>query len=237
MPTLKSTQTSILLGLLLIAILGSCTITKRHFGSGYHIEWKQHFSEKKESDDQRELTSQIEPNNSVNFLLIEHQIEPFIPKSDSIGDRTLKPSPKEETSTKNLTLRKSSSLSFKPIQILKKEITAKKQLVNEPKKQQKPPVDTLTWVALGFFITLIVAGFILLFSNLLFDFLYIAILAMFAIAGLIISGISLKNVTSYPDDYSGKGLTIAIFVLNAIICFGLIIWAFYLLIQALLNLW
>lgn len=204
----------------LLLICGACTITKRHFGPGYHVEWKHRFSEKTPDE-----SGSIEKTVNVYEIPVETE---FPEKALDSSQFNLPASNDEVKSdsespvTNDLTHKKSFVKSIEPLKIVR-QVTHSKQAEKDhpkPKKSDSKRVDVLTWIALGLLSLLLITALIVALLKVLINPVF-TIFLILAVGSLVLSSISLKRVLNSPEDYSGKALTIIVFALSVLICLGL----------------
>ena len=203
-------------------ILDSCTITKRHFGGGYHVEWKKKWNEE---------DGAVAKKNNLESDTLYAQTTP-VSKSDSE-----KPSSKEKVgqaaSEVSVTPEKNEPLSQTSTEISAQDapISSDQPAVNETTDQtrvetgapsegqstymkKKPRVEPLTWVAMGFLTAAIALALMpaTLISVSLFSILF-ALLLLIAFINAVSSAIRVKR---FPENYKAKGLTWLVLVLCSI---------------------
>lgn len=203
-----------------ILLLMGCTITKRHFGPGYHVEWKKSVSKTENEVNRLNITeSEREPlmiPDEKEVILKEmistdtmHRAEVISP--DQLEISIEEPTDFSETPTQS---------EIKPL-IESNQISDEEVPVDEPKRRVEP----FTWAALG----CILLGLLLLLT-IEFD-LALGVLIGLGILMIIFSIISLIRIRRHPELYKAKGLTWTFFWLSmAGISGGLVILIFYLLV-------
>lgn len=205
----------LLFTLLSFCMLFACTITKRHFGAGYHIEWKRNLHEKHETKENESSREKVSLETSELRDLAE---EIKIPESDTIIP---------EIPLKEI---KGNTLSSTEEEELKTPVgtrcIASQQDLDQPIPEVKKKAEPLTWVSIILFLGIgISVGLITIFSS----FLYLG--TGIFITGLVLvlficSLISFIRVSRHPDRYKNKGLTNFMFAFS-VTC--LIVAALYLL--------
>jgi len=195
-----------------ILVLVGCTITKRQFNSGYHIEWKKFHSKEKTESEKLNLTelkddSSNEPEIELNSILSS---------MDSIG---LIPPENEELALDELALNETPSAEIEesePIEVQNPQIQEKRveqgqdEVVDEVERKTEP----LTWVSLILFFGIgIAAGLIAMYSS----FFYLGagiFLAGLAIILFICAFISFIRIHRHPERYKNKWFTKLMFFIT-----------------------
>lgn len=235
------TISNLLLLFALLSIFSACTVTKRHFGSGYHVEWKHRFSDKEREESGSAKTPVDASEKLMDTPIIDLEKEH---DSTSLASSVIDSEVKSDVPiATDFPIKKSHKQPFlksvKPLKMIK-QLASSKRAAKDPSKSPKSDsrqVDIFTWIALGILGLLLIAVLVLHFMKLLAEAPAIIVLALTAIASLVFSTISIKRVFNSPDDYSGKGITIAVFAVSVLLSLGLIFYAFYLFIQAIMNIW
>lgn len=198
----------LLFTLLPFCLLFSCTITKRHFGAGYHIEWKRdHPSEKKSSPNDRVLLQD-------DFLSDAEILEPgtFV-SDDNITMDSIVPDSSKPFSPKLILREEQEDIEIgfvyqgkgKQQQLRKysdneKVIEDQRAIEEEPKK-----VEKFTWFALGYLglisLLLMIFSLIGIFSN--FSGIVLIVLGLLL---MIFSIVSVVRIRKNPDKYKAKWL-------------------------------
>ena len=187
-----------------ILVLVGCTITKRHFGPGYHVEWKNSYSKTKNEVDQWNITDSVRESSMMpdeNEVIIEevistdtmHRVELISP--DQLEISIEEPADFSEAPVQS---------GIKPL-IESDQISDEEVPVDEPKRRVEP----FTWAAL----TGIIVGFLLvLVSFLASSPEMILSIALFIGIGVIVSSIiSVVHIHRNPESYKGKGLSWTLF--------------------------
>lgn len=195
---------ALLTGIILLS-LSSCTITKRHFNSGYHIEWNKKlksnsthdFDEKLELIANKDSISQeLSSPTTFNVPMEEtEQISPDIElgsdqkeqiSSDEIIARV--PQVKKETKEKTFPI-------FKEI---------KKPMSTKSDQTQVDEFSPWTFALLGIIMIGIASYFLLLSAELLVS---IWVIAGIALIGMILGIITMVSLATDGKKYRGEGFT------------------------------
>jgi hypothetical protein len=195
----------LLFTLLSILLLVGCTITKRHFGPGYHVEWKKSYS-KTENEEEKEKVMAFREDNPIETK------SSIAPQSDSISSNTAK----EEIIAGEpvCDVISMETIETAAQQIEKKSFPEKDEPVDDEVKQKTEP---LTWVSL---ILLFVAGSALGIIGWYGSILFVGtgiLITCLMIAMFICSLVSLIRIHRDPNRYKNKGLTHFLFSVS-IIC-------------------
>lgn len=202
-----------------ILLLVGCTITKRHFGPGYHVEWKKSVSQTKNEVDRLNIT---DSERRFSMMPDEKEEIPEMISTDTIHRVELVSPDQLEISIEEPT-----DFSKTPAQSEIKPLIESDQISNDevPVDEPKRRVEPFTWAALG----CILLGLLLLLT-IEFD-LALGVLTGLGILMIIFSIISLIRIRRHPELYKAKGLTWTFFWLSmAGISGGLVILIFYLLV-------
>lgn len=203
-----------------ILLLVGCTITKRHFGSGYHVEWKKSVSKTKNEVDRLNIADSERGSSMMpdeNEVILEEMISTdTMHRAEVISPDQLE-----------ILIEEPTGFSETPVQSEIKPLIASDQISDEevPVDEPKRRVEPFTWAALG----CILLGLLLLLT-IEFD-LALGVLTGLGILLIIFSIISLIRIVRHPELYKAKGLTWTLFWLSmAGISGGLVILIFYLLV-------
>lgn len=202
-----------LLFTLSILLLVGCTITKRHFGPGYHIEWKKAYSQAEKEDEKEKPVNLREDRPAVAENSIFQQIDSVnsnTKQDEMLSEETVLdevPSHESvETETIKTTLER----------IEKKTFFERDEAVNEIQQKTEP----LTWVSLVLlFVAGIALGMIAWYGSILFVGTGV-VLTCLMIAMFVCSLISLIRIYRHPDRYKNKGLTHFLFSLSIVCLVG-----------------
>ncbi len=200
----------LLFTLLSLLLLVSCTVTKRHSGPGYHVEWKK-FYYKTESDVEKEkvvnakddcpLESENSTTHQTDSLSYSNSQEEKIALEEGVLDEILISGTIENAETEN------------PSQQIEKTSLPEKE---EPEFQIKQRTEPLTWVSLILlFVAGIALGIIAAYGSILFVGAGILITCLM-IAMFVCSLISVIRIHRDPIRYKNKGLTYFLFSLSFI---------------------
>ncbi len=195
--------------LLSCCLLFACTITKRHFGAGYHVEWKRnHLIEKKSDSDNTILLendfSSDEESVVSNTWIIENRTTKDTIVSDlpkPIDDKLIAPQGKEHKEI-NFTPQ-----SRREQNQLMKSATEEKIIENQDVVQEEPKkVEKFTWFALG---SLGLISLLLMIFSLIGVFSSFSgiVLVIFGLLLMIFSIVSVIRIRKNPDRYKAKWLT------------------------------
>jgi hypothetical protein len=208
----------LLFTLLSLLLLVSCTITKRHSGPGYHVEWKKSYS-KTESDAEKTVLS--DPKTDVPKES-ESTLQASISSSDSTDLKIQKGEVVMEESETSIKDSEPENDEVIPSLAERKIMTQEPDVVDQPKRKVEP----FTWAALGS----LFLGLLLLVTIGFAEITFI-LLIIFASLMVIFSIVSLIRVVRHPELYKGKGLTWTLFMLGmAGTGIALFILIFYLLV-------
>ncbi len=199
----------LLFTLLSFCMLFACTITKRHFGSGYHIEWKRNLDEKKNDENPQEKL----PLEVSELRESSEEIEAT--ESDVVTPEVSLKEIKEDTASLTDGRKVNKTVGMQCVAPQQQVDNLSLQDQGEPAPEVKKKTEPLTWVSLallfGIGISIILIS---IFSSFLYlgtgAFIFGLVLVMF-----ICSLISLIRVIRHPDRYKNKGLTNFIFALSA----------------------
>lgn len=200
----------LLFSLLFLLFLIGCTITKRHFGPGYHVEWKKSFfKEEKETDMLNVIGTKSElsaaPNN---YEAIPENILVDSIRSSEIPVDTIE----KETSVPETQTNLKSHIDRYKDDILDDEI---------PIEPEERKVEPFTWAALG---CLILGGIMALLS-LVVSIPEITMVFTLAcvVTFIIFSMVSVVHIHRNPGAYKAKGLSWALFGLSTAVI-GLVLY-------------
>ncbi len=205
--------------LLPLLFLVGCTVTKRHFGPGYHVEWKKSYSKTEHEAYQLNVT---DLGRESSVMTDENKEIPEVIATDTMHRAELISPDRLEISIEEPT-----GFSETPVQSELKPVIESDQILDEevPVDESKRRVEPFTWAAFG----CILLGLLLLLT-ISFD-LALGVLTGLGILLIIFSIISLIRIVRHPELYKAKGLTWTLFWLSmAGISGGLVILIFYLLI-------
>ncbi|WP_300664681.1 hypothetical protein [Fluviicola sp.] len=206
----------LLFTLLSFCVLFACTITKRHFGAGYHVEWKRnHQTEEKKSN----LNNKILLEN--NFLPDEELRTSKVcaaeneEKQDSVIVKASKPFEGRVITQKEKVFGPNIIQSDKR-KALKESADNEKITEDQLAIEEKPrKVEKFTWVALSF----LALGVSLLMVLSLIGFFSGPLVIAIMVLGLfvtIFSIVSVVRIRKNPDRYKAKWLTWILFGLSTV---------------------
>ncbi len=189
-----------------ILLLVGCTITKRHFGPGYHVEWKKSFSKTGNEADQSDV---IDLRKESSMMQDESAVIPKEMISTDTMHRVELISPDQLESS----IEKPTNLSQTPVQPEIKPVIESDQISDDevPVDEPKRRVELFTWISLGGLALAII--FIIMIFTISMEFLFFfAAVHYFTFA--ISSMISVAQIRKNPSKYKGKGLTWTLFGLS-----------------------
>ena len=208
----------LLFTLLSFCLLFACTITKRQFGAGYHVEWKRNLHEKHETKENENPHGKFSLEVSEVRDLAEEikmpESDTIIPKIplEEIKEHSVSAADEQELKIPVGTRCIASQLKLKEEQVTNPSSRDLNQPIPEAKKKTEP----LTWVSIILFLGIgISVGLITIFSSFLYlgtgIFLTGLVLVLF-----ICSLISFIRVSRHPDRYKNKVLTRFMFALSMV---------------------
>lgn len=188
---------SLLLIFSISAVFCSCTITKRHFGNGYHVEWKR----KIKTGTNRQENSKIE--TPENQMVMKSTDEPDSIPVDKVAihDQPIAVSDVESTEVPEIHPAEQPQV-WSGMKIKKdREIKIKEpKRKNEPEEARKPILHPLTyaiWVLWG----ISIAFCIVLITGNLYAILVIAACMFLA---MILGIITIASIRKHPEKYKLK---------------------------------
>lgn len=190
----------------------SCTITKRHFGNGYHVEWNRKI---KGSDSQKEL-AKLQPgendvasenNGNTDSLVLSEVIE--TQNKHPIDDVQV-----QQISEKNLQVEPSpQSTEIQRIEKSFKSDQEKSENEELPKRRMHP----LTWAIWGAWsIGIVFIFFVTFYAEALIG------IAVFFLLAMIFAFFIIHSLRKHPEKYRLKKLSYG-FVIPAIIFGGIVL--------------
>lgn len=209
-----------LLGLLFCyLILPSCTVTKRYFGSGYHVEWKKNFGKEKTPESNHDKITLSEENtsyqeNAAKEPVVMPEVYTLESKSNNVTE-----SLQIEVQTHQKLVEKSdltdSEFKLKPETMNQVEPASTSEQQSDEIKDTPKKTEPLTWVAMALFIASLIFG---IWVGALFSSAFTMVLGMtflgFAgvLFGLVLiffvfSLISFIRIKRNPGMYKNKALT------------------------------
>ncbi len=207
----------LLFTLLSFCMLFACTITKRHFGSGYHVEWKRnHLTEEKKEN----------PNNKTlledDFLLDLESLTPKTPIIE-IGEPrdSITPDVSKSFSNDKIIVQEKKSIGANIIHQTKRKQSGESNdcgivIEDQTTIEEKPKkVETFTWFALG---PLILGGLLLMVLSLIgfYSNPLGIVLIVLGLLAIIFSIISVVRIRKNPGRYKSKWLTWTLLGLSTI---------------------
>ncbi|WP_343631284.1 hypothetical protein [Fluviicola sp.] len=207
-----------------LLVFDSCTITKRHFGSGYHVEWNKKWKE-------NEAASVAEKQDAPSDTLYAQATPVSKPDSDKLPSKkepkvvVIETVSEKEGVTENLTVGET-GIAEKTVQdgITSGDETVQEQVKTATAADDQPTdaapkkkVEPLTWVAFAFLLAGIGFGFLplSLFSSFALPLILFFLFFLIAFINAVSSAIRIKR---NPEKYKAKGFTWLVLVLSSI-CF------------------
>nr|WP_294861683.1 hypothetical protein [uncultured Fluviicola sp.] len=197
--------------LLSILFLVGCTITKRNFNSGYHIEWKKSYSKEKNEPDRLDLTDLKDDHSNEVEIESESTFHPVdstnlnTRKNESVADEIIIPKAVSEE------ISESEPVEIQNAQVQEKSVPeSRDEIVDEVEQKTEP----LTIVSLLLFLGIgIAAGLIAMYSSFLYlgsSIFLTGLVLVFSILALI----SFIRVQQNPHHYKNKWLTSLMFIIS-----------------------
>lgn len=190
-------------------LLCSCTITKRHFGNGYHIEWKRKYQE---SVPEPDAFKEISRQNDEEIDSVPQIREPE--KSAEVQVQEIEPVPEE---TNSPSIRQTDEVVFREKSVPSEIKAAPVAPAENPERtdnweEEDQTIHPLTWALISV-LALGAVSFGLIIANIFFVFGVIG----FAFIGMILGIVALISLKRHPEKYRKKGLTrfFAIFLIVA----------------------
>lgn len=199
----------LLVTVLSISLLVGCTITKRHFGPGYHVEWKKSVSKIENEVDRLTMTD----SGRVSYMIPDENEVIF---EETISTDTMRRTELISPDQLEISIEEPADFSKTPAQSEIKPLIVSDRISDEevPVEVPKRRVEPFTWGAL--------AGIIVGFLLVLVSFLasspeMILSIALFIGIGVIVSSIiSVVHIHRNPERYKGKGLSWVLFGLSTV---------------------
>jgi len=198
--------------LLFLILLVGCTITKRQFNSGYHLEWKKFHSKEKNESQKLNLIESRDDSSDEPEIQLKSALSPTVDSTDLIpqkNEQVVDEIVSNETSFKEI--EESELVEITPQQTQEKRVPENPDEVVDEVEQRTEP---LTWVSLILFFGIgISAGLIAMYSS----FLYLGagiFLAGLAIILFICALISFIRIHRHPERYKNKWLTKLMFFIT-----------------------
>lgn len=198
----------------ILAVLNSCTITKRHSGSGYHVEWKKNWKESDQSGIKKQEAASdtvYAQANSVSKADRAHETHSAPKERKSAAAETASGSENET----DLSVIREAATSERVYsqdginaedQETVREEAREEVLKDVAKPEAKKKVEPLTWVALAFFLAGIGFGLLpaSLFSSLMLPLILLTLLLLIAFINAVSSAMRIKR---NPEKYKAKEFT------------------------------
>ncbi|WP_343634659.1 hypothetical protein [Fluviicola sp.] len=199
-----------LLFIVFILSLTACTITKRHFGPGYHVEWKKSHSEEEHQSNKENQSDYPEDHPGKSEITVQVTSSPS--PIDSIRPKVSQKSEVilGDTEADVASYPENSKSAFNedfPMQMDQPSL-------EDPKEEPAKKTEPLTWVAFILLVGIgISAGLISMYSS----FLYLGagiFLTGLALLLTVFAFISFVRVVRNRDRYKNKGLTYLLFFIS-----------------------
>jgi hypothetical protein len=202
-------------------IFDSCTVTKRHFGGGYHVEWKKKWNDEKDQSvakkqDQASDTLYVhattvpQPSPYKMERLDEKDGRSVVTDHTGLKEQESvdKPAAQNDEFSRDEII---SSDETYPDEVKTASSTDDQPSVSEPKKKVEP----LTWVAFAFLIAGIGFGFLpmALFSSFALPLILFFLLFLIAFINAVSSAI---RISKNPEKYKAKAFTWIVLVFSSI---------------------
>ncbi|MNJ83018.1 hypothetical protein D3C87_04320 [compost metagenome] len=218
----------LLFTLLSFCMLFACTITKRHFGSGYHIEWKRNLDEKKNDENPQEKL----PLEVSELRASSEEIEAT--KSDVVTPEVSLKEIKEDTVSLTDGRKVNKTVGMQCVTPQQQVDNLSLQDQGEPAPEVKKKTEPLTWVSLALLFGI---GISIILISVFSSFLYLGtgiFLSGLILVMFICSLISFIRIHRHPDRYKNKEMTNILFFFFST-C--LIIAVLYLLLTVAVSSW
>lgn len=203
---MKSISSLFYLGFFLL-LVNSCTITKRHFGNGYHVEWKKHWDKTDESaaSDELEKTDTLYAQGTISEMIREESLS--VNEIESVIENKV-PAKTTVSGTEEQTQNESGDKLISKEELIREEVNTISQSTDYPDDYEtKKRVEPLTWVAFSLFL-LALAMFLIPLSfaaaNASVLGLIFSLLILIAAVTALISWLHIKKD---PSAYKGKTFT------------------------------
>lgn len=176
-------------------ILCSCTIAKRHFGNGYHVEWNR----KIKTGTDREENSKIEsPENQVALKSINERDSIPVDKV-AIHDQPIAVSDIESTEVPEIHPVKQPQV-WSGMKIKKNWEIKESKCENDPEEVKKPILHPLTYAIWGLWGIALAFCIVLIAGNLY----AILVMAICMFLAMILGIITIVNIRKHPEKYKLK---------------------------------
>ncbi len=205
----------------LILFLTSCTITKRHFGPGYHIEWKSYASSEKPHSESSDIdlasnviveAGPVGPEKEVSFDLKTSS-------NNGIEEKAFS----EQSSADHFNLVQDEVTVPEVANVLEEKIVS--QNVDDPGNETivSKKMEKSTWFSLLFFFLIGIMTAIFSISGFLLTVGATAILFGLALGMFITSLIAVIRILRNPDRYKNRVLSFTVFFFSCtLLAIGLI---------------
>lgn len=192
----------------------SCTVTKRHFGNGYHVEWNRKIKSVHEKEESPELEA---PESHVALKSI-HESDSVIGNKDAINDQPITALDVESTATpENHPLKHPQAQSRTGIEKVREIKIDESDPEDEPIEVENPILHPLTWGIWGSW-TLAFLGILFIAGG--FEVLGLIWFPACLFLAMIFAIIMIVSLRKHPEKYRYKGLSYG-FAIPAIILGGL----------------
>lgn len=206
----------------ILIVFNSCTITKRHFGGGYHVEWKKKWNTEEESVAKKgtiesdTVYALVTPVSKVDTRLNEETGRSFMAKAPTENSAVTD----ESTKSDRVVFQDEPMIQSEVVQDEMKTNSSRHESVKDVEVKRK--VEPLTWVALGFMAAAIALAFMpaSIISLSLFTVIF-TILLLIAFINAVSSAIRIKR---NPEKYKAKAFTwIILFLCSLLFAFSLVV--------------
>lgn len=190
-----------------LLIFYSCTVTKRHFGGGYHVEWKKKWNEdesmaksKKAETDTLDALSTLVSKADLNQGSSQKETGSSEKEIETATEEPVVNEPKKLDQTASYDGLITDNESVPEV----KADSAADELPKDAAPKKK--VEKLTWVSFAFLLAGIGFGLlpVSLFTSLTLPLILLALLFLIAFINAVSSAMRIKRT---PDKYKAKGFT------------------------------
>ncbi|TSJ44895.1 hypothetical protein [Fluviicola chungangensis] len=214
----------------ILIVFNSCTITKRHFGGGYHVEWKKKWNTEEESvakkgtmesDTVYALAAPVSKSDEAGPGYSKKKEKVTVSETTSGSESETVSGPANSEST-HQSYTSSQDEVITDAEIIREE-TAEVYSVDITKPEPARKVETLTWVAFGFLLAATVVALLpaAWFSGFTLILVVFVLLLLIAFINAIGSAIRVKR---NPEKYKAKGFTwLMVFFCSLGLAFALVL--------------
>jgi hypothetical protein len=179
--------------ILIIFTISSCTLTKRHYQPGYHVEW--HMGKKVSNLDPEKVVVKEALSAQKSESYYQEVEEPVLIASEN-SDQWIEYYTSSDTKNHVNNVQKLSEHQSESVTQSNNQLLGEKSLTQ--KQTDEPVIHWTAGAALG----LGILGFVVPFFP--------------SIAAIVFGIVALNKINSEPDNYKGRGLAIAGIVLGAL---------------------